>query len=318
MNQGPLNIMLIEDNPGDARLISELLKDGRKGFYQLAHVDRISKGVDHLKQNNMDIVLLDLNLPDSTGMDGLSTVKSIAREVPIIVLTGLDDEAVAVTAVQYGAQDYLVKGQVDGLLLWRSIRYAIERKQQEQKMAYMATHDSLTGLPNRFLLNDRLAMAITQAERKNEKLAVMMLDLDHFKDVNDSLGHNTGDELLKSVGQRLKSTLRGYDTVARLGGDEFILLLTEISDFAGAAEIASRIVTLFQQPFILDRYSLSITTSIGIAVYPDHSPEIESLLRYADIAMYMAKGNGRCCYAVFGEDCKLAASQTESHITGET
>jgi len=315
MNQGLINIMLIEDNPGDARLISELLKDGRREFYQLAHVDRLSRGIDHLKQGPMDIVLLDLNLPDCTGLDGLTNVTCVAKQVPIIVLTGLDDEGVAVTAVQSGAQDYLVKGQVDSNLLWRSIRYAIERKQLEQKMAFMATHDSLTGLPNRFLFNDRLALAITQAERKNDKLAIMMLDLDNFKIINDSLGHNTGDELLKSVGQRLAGFMRGYDTVARLGGDEFILLMEEISDVASAAEIALRIVTMFRQPFTVGQYTLTITASIGIAVFPDHGPGTEPLLRNADIAMYAAKKNGRCCYAVFGEECKAATSQEEKHST---
>jgi len=301
MNDHSINIMLVEDNPGDARLISELLKDCRGGCYQLAHVDRLSKGVDHLRKVSMDVVLLDLNLPDCSGLDGLTAVKGIAGQVPIIILTGLDDEAVAVAAVQTGAQDYLVKGQVDGNVLWRSIRYAIQRKQLEQKLAFMATHDSLTGLPNRFLLQDRLAVAITQAARKNNRLAVMMLDLDRFKDVNDTFGHSTGDELLKAAGEKLAGIVRGYDTVARLGGDEFILLLTEIDDIAGAAEIAGRIVILFQQPFSVGQHTLKVTTSIGVAVYPDHGNDIELLLKYADVAMYLAKGNGRCGYAVFGE-----------------
>jgi diguanylate cyclase (GGDEF)-like protein len=302
MNRNPINIMLVEDNPGDARLISELLKDARGGRYQLAHVDRLANVLEHLKDGGTDVVILDLGLPDCNGLDSLTIVKGLTQTVPIIVLTGLDDEAVAVAAVQTGAQDYLVKGQVDGNLLWRSIRYSIERKGLEQKLAYIATHDSLTGLPNRVLLNDRLAVAITQAERKKSRLAVMMLDLDRFKNVNDSLGHSIGDELLKAAGHRLTGIVRGYDTIARLGGDEFILLLTEVNDIAGAAEIAGRIVVLFQQPFIVSPYELAVTTSIGVAVYPDHGEDIESLLKYSDIAMYLAKGNGRCGYAVFGEE----------------
>jgi diguanylate cyclase (GGDEF)-like protein len=301
MNNNSIGIMLVEDNPGDARLISELLKDVRGGSYQLEHVDRLSKGVDHLRQGPMDVVLLDLNLPDCTGLDGLTAVKGIAGYVPIIVLTGLDDEAMALAAVQTGAQDYLVKGQVDGNTLWRSIRYSIQRKQLEQKLAFMATHDSLTGLPNRALLIDRLMLAIAQAKRKNCRLAVMMLDLDRFKDVNDSLGHSIGDELLKGAADRLTGIVRGYDTVARLGGDEFMLLLTEIEAIDGAAEIAGRIVTLFQEPIALQQRKLTVTVSVGIAVYPDHGGDSEELLKYADIAMYLAKGNGRCGYAIFGE-----------------
>lgn len=293
--------MLVEDNPGDARLISELLMDSKGRRYQLAHVDRLSNGIQHLKNGAMDVIILDLGLPDCNGLDGLTTVKSQNQTVPIIVLTGLNDEAVAVAAVQTGAQDYLVKGQVDSNLLWRSISYSIERKGLEQKLAYIATHDSLTGLPNRVLLSDRLAVAIIQAQRKKCRLAVMMLDLDHFKEVNDSLGHSTGDELLKAAGYRLTGIVRGYDTVARLGGDEFILLLTEIGDIAGAAEIAGRIVTLFRQPFCLQTCEFTVTASIGMAVYPDHGHDIESLLKHADIAMYLAKGNGRCGYSIFGE-----------------
>ena len=298
MNDHTINIMLVEDNPGDARLIGELLKDVRGGRYQLDHVGRLSEGAEHIKRGPVDVVLLDLGLPDCSGLDGLTAVKGFADQVPIVVLTGLDDEAVAVAAVKTGAQDYLVKGQVDGNLLWRSIRYAIERKQLEQKLAFIATHDSLTGLPNRFLLQDRLAMAISQAERSSKKLAVLMLDLDRFKNVNDTLGHSKGDELLKSVGDRLTATVRGYDTVARLGGDEFIILLTEIESAEEAIEICVRIIALFKEPFILDRNVISVTTSIGIAVYPDHGNDAEFLLKNADAAMYVVKGGGRCNFSV--------------------
>ncbi len=298
MNNQPINIMLVEDNPGDARLIGELLKDVRGGRYQLDHVGRLSEGTEHIKRGTVDVVLLDLGLPDCSGLDGVTTVKGIADQVPIVVLTGLDDEAVAVAAVKTGAQDYLVKGQVDGNLLWRSIRYAIERKQLEQKLAFIATHDNLTGLPNRFLLQDRLTLAINQAERNSKKLAVLMLDLDHFKNVNDSMGHSMGDELLKAAGERLTGIVRGYDTVARLGGDEFIILLTEINSIAEAAEICSRIIELFQKPFILNQNIVNVTTSIGVAVYPDHGKDAESLLKNADAAMYEVKGSGRCNFAI--------------------
>ncbi|MBN1689602.1 MAG: GGDEF domain-containing response regulator [Dehalococcoidia bacterium] len=298
MNPPPINIVLVEDNPGDARLISELLKDVKGGRYQLEHVDRLSSGAEHIRKGPVDVILLDLGLPDCSGLDGLTTVKGIAEQVPIVVLTGLDDEAVAVAAVQTGAQDYLVKGQVDGNLLWRSIRYAIERKQLEQRLAYVATHDTLTGLPNRFLLTDRLDIAITQAERTHEKLAMLMLDLDRFKTVNDRLGHTIGDRLLKQAGDRLTAVVRGYDTVARLGGDEFIILLTQIAGAADAAEIAGRIILSFREPFIIGSEEASVTASIGIAVFPDHGRNADNLLKNADAAMYRVKGSGRCNFAV--------------------
>jgi diguanylate cyclase (GGDEF)-like protein len=300
MNGNPLNIMLLEDNQGDARLIQELLRDVNGGCYQLSHVQRLSEGKERLRQEKTDVVLLDLGLPDCSGLDSLTRLNGLVDSVPVIVLTGLDDEAVAVAAVQAGAQDYLVKGQVDGNLLWRSMRYAIERKQLEQKLAYIATHDSLTGLPNRVLLNDRLSLAITQIERKDRRLAVMMLDLDGFKNVNDTFGHGEGDELLKACAERLTSVLRKGDTVARLGGDEFIVLLSDISSIHEAAVIAARILGLFRESFVLDRRVIDITTSIGIAVYPEHGADIETLMKNADTAMYLVKGNGRCNFAFFG------------------
>ncbi|MGA9048692.1 MAG: PAS domain S-box protein [Dehalococcoidia bacterium] len=132
MNNHPMNILLVEDNPADARLIFELLKDGRGGRYELAHVDRFAKAKERLQQNNVDVVLLDLSLPDSHGLDTITRLNGHTEKMPIIVLTGSDDQALAVTALQAGAQDYLVKGQVDGELLWRSMRYAIERKKSEE------------------------------------------------------------------------------------------------------------------------------------------------------------------------------------------
>ncbi len=298
MNPPPINIVLVEDNPGDARLIRELLNDVKGGHYQLSHVDRLSKGTEHIKSGPVDVVLLDLGLPDCSGLDGLTTVKGIAEKVPIVVLTGLDDEAVAVAAVQTGAQDYLVKGQVDGNLLWRSIRYAIERKQLEQKLAFIATHDTLTNLPNRYLLTDRLKLAISQAERNNTRLAVLMLDLDRFKNVNDKLGHSIGDELLKIVGTRLAALVRNYDTVARLGGDEFIILLTEIKTVEESKDVCARIIESFREPFIIGMDALSVTVSIGIAVYPEHGMDADTLLKNADAAMYTVKGSGRCNFAL--------------------
>jgi len=173
-------------------------------------------------------------------------------------------------------------------------------KQLEAKLTYMATHDYLTGLPNRALFSDRLALAIKQAERKNNKLAVMMMDLDNFKAVNDVFGHAAGDELLKAVAERFERMVRGYDTIARLGGDEFVALFPEITNAAAAGEIAARIVVLFRRPFVLERREVTGTLSIGVALYPDHGSNIESLVKYADVAMYLAKGNGGCGYAVCG------------------
>ncbi|MBW2039118.1 MAG: sensor domain-containing diguanylate cyclase [Deltaproteobacteria bacterium] len=171
-----------------------------------------------------------------------------------------------------------------------------ERKRAEQQLAYMATHDPLTGLPNRMLFNDRLTLALAHAQRKQQKLAMMLLDLDRFKEVNDTLGHSAGDKLLQAVGDRLARLLRKSDTVARMGGDEFLLLLPEIVRMEYVAKIAQKILEAFREPFVLDDHKLHITTSIGIAIYPEDGEYTDTLMKNADIAMYRAKQKGRDNY----------------------
>jgi len=168
-----------------------------------------------------------------------------------------------------------------------------ERKRAETELVYMATHDVLTGLPNRMLFNDRLTIALTQARRSQKKLAVMLLDLDYFKDVNDALGHGVGDQLLSAVGKRLRKFLRRGDTVARIGGDEFLLLLPEMLQIEYATTIAQKILQTFQEPFTFDDHKLQISASIGVTIYPDDGDDIDTLMKHADTAMYRAKDKGR-------------------------
>jgi diguanylate cyclase (GGDEF)-like protein/PAS domain S-box-containing protein len=174
-----------------------------------------------------------------------------------------------------------------------------ERRQFEQKLAEMATHDALTGLPNRALLSDRFTVALELSRRSRTRLAVMMLDLDRFKAVNDSMGHDVGDKLLKAVGKRLEATVRKSDTVARIGGDEFVLLLPQLPHAEEAAKFAQRILNAFREPFVFNGYRPYVTTSIGIAIYPEGGKDIEGLLKSADTAMYWAKEQGRDIYRFF-------------------
>ncbi len=175
-----------------------------------------------------------------------------------------------------------------------------ERKKTEKQLNYIATHDNLTGLPNRVLFVDRLKMALTHAKRNKHKLAVMMLDLDRFKNINDTLGHVAGDLLLKEIGIRLTGLLRQNDTVSRFGGDEFIVLLPEIVRMEDVREVAEKIIKIIQQPFVFDSCKFDISTSIGIAIYPDDCQDIDSLMKNADMAMYSVKSHGRNGHQFFG------------------
>jgi len=168
-----------------------------------------------------------------------------------------------------------------------------ERKRAEERLSYLATHDPLTGLPNRILFNDRLSLELAHAQRSGKKLAVMGLDLDHFKDINDSWGHNVGDEILKTVGRRLPGFLRKSDSIARMGGDEFLILLPEIDEAEDAHEIALKILNVFKEPFIVGARELYTTTSIGFAIYPDDGTDPDMLMKNADRAMYSVKEQGR-------------------------
>ncbi len=174
-----------------------------------------------------------------------------------------------------------------------------ERRRAEETIRRMAYYDALTGLPNRTLFGMRLATALVHAHRMDEKLVVMLLDLDHFKNVNDSLGHRVGDELLKAVGRRLANVIRGGDTVARMGGDEFLVVAPEIHDERGAEDIAGRMMETVRKPIACGGRTLNVTASIGIAMYPRDGTENGILVKNADIAMYRAKSAGRNTYRIF-------------------
>jgi diguanylate cyclase (GGDEF)-like protein/PAS domain S-box-containing protein len=179
------------------------------------------------------------------------------------------------------------------------VRDVTERKQIERQLKHIATHDVLTGLPNRMLFIDRLEVALAKSKRNKHKLALMMLDLDHFKDINDTCGHMVGDQLLKEVGYRLCGLVRKSDTIARLGGDEFIILLSDIERMEDSVGIAEIVLKSFRQPFVFSNHKLTTNASIGITIYPDDGEDIDSLLKNADMAMYSVKSQGRNNYKFF-------------------
>jgi len=184
-----------------------------------------------------------------------------------------------------------------------------ERKQTERSIRHMAHHDSLTDLPNRALFRDRLTHAMAQADRYQQKLAVMFLDLDRFKAINDTLGHNVGDQLLRIAAERLRTCVRDCDTVARLGGDEFTVIVEDVIDTQTAAIVAQKIIDTFAQPFNLHGHEVFVTTSIGITLYPDDDEQIDHLLRNADAAMYRAKECGRNNYQFYVADMNVRARE---------
>ncbi|MGV3719746.1 MAG: putative bifunctional diguanylate cyclase/phosphodiesterase, partial [Actinomycetota bacterium] len=300
MDLQPIRILLVEDNPGDARLFREYLAEEGSASFHIGQVDRLQSAMGMLAADSYDVMLLDLSLPDSHGLNTVRSVHAAAPNLPIVVLTGHDDETQAVRSVQEGAQDYLVKGRVDGNLLARSMRYAIERHRMLTELAqarkvehYIATHDVLTDLPNRQLFQDRLDHALAEARRNRHRVALLFLDLDRFKLTNDTLGHAAGDRLLQSVAERLGGCIRSTDTAARLGGDEFTVIVPAVQRTQDVARVANKILDALSRPFVQDGIELFITTSIGISIFPSDGVDSETLVKNADIAMYRAKANGR-------------------------
>ena len=286
------NVLLIEDNPGDARLIREMIAEDEGAPFTIHCADRLALGLEHLSAGGTALVLLDLSLPDSFGLETFAKVYAHAPTVPIIVLTGNDDQKVALSAVKGGAQDYLVKSRLDRELLLRSMHYSIERKRYQVQLEHQANYDALTGLPNRSLLHDRLKQAV-YAQRTPRNIAVVFMDLDHFKFVNDSLGHSMGDKLLKAMGERLRAVLREGDTVGRVGGDEFVLILADQTNEEVIFRAMQRISAKVAEPIVVEGKELYVTCSAGISLYPQDGPDVDTLLKNADAAMYRAKEHGR-------------------------
>jgi len=284
--------LLIEDNPGDARLLKELLAEEPAAPFRIICVDRLQRGLELLSTEKIDVLLLDLSLPDSHGLETFAKAYAHAPKVPIIVLTGNDDHALALLAVKAGAQDFLFKGKLDRELLIRSMQYSIERKRYQEQLEHQANYDVLTGLPNRNLLQDRLKRAVF-AQRNARPIAVVFIDLDHFKFINDSLGHTQGDKLLAIIAERLASIVREGDTVARLGGDEFVLVLNDQNKEDVIFRAMQRVLNKVSEPMTIDGQELYITCSAGVSLYPADAPDVETLLKNADVAMYRAKEHGR-------------------------
>ena len=436
-------LLLIEDELDEARLIREMLDDPNSGVFELAHVESMCDAEKYLAGQSVDIVLLDIGLTNPTGLEAVKRVRAAAARVSIVLLSSADDEQIAVQAIQEGAQDYLIKGQIEPRELMRALLNAAERKiieevqfaekeraqatldsigdavictdasdnitflnhvaetmtgwslkeaagrpmaemilivdaitrkpildpmkkaasqnqkgnlplncvligrdgsevsiedsvapihdrdgqvtgavivfhdvsatrALEEELTHSSQHDFLTGLPNRKLLKDRLGQAISLARRQRCHGAVLFLDLDGFKHINDSLGHLIGDKVLKSVARRLLACVRSPDTVIRHGGDEFIVVLQELKRPEDAVFTVARLLKAVANIHVIDEHEIYVTTSIGVSVYPGDGLDAETLVRKADTAMYHAKKNGSQNYRFFRPEMIAEAREGQS------
>jgi len=434
-------VLLIQCNPADVRLISRALTTPSLSTLEVESVNKVPDALERISQGGVRSVIMDIEMPE--GLARFEELLSAAPHIPILILSGTETECIARQAVEQGAQDYLLKNQLEEFRLKRVVRSMIERKAKEEaaiqqqeladvilsctgdavligdstgcvvhlntaaealtgwscqealarsigevfqtidaisrepvsdplavvtadkgnvplcsncvivqrsgsevaiegsvahtrdrtgkttgtvfvfkdvtaarakslELSHLAQHDFLTDLPNRVLLNDRITQAISFAARYSKQLAVMFVDLDGFKKINDSLGHTVGDKLLQSVASRLVACVRRSDTVSRLGGDEFVVLLYQVEHAEDAAFISKKILSSLTEPFSIEQKHLDISASIGVSTYPGDGQDVETLIQKADTAMYAAKKLGRNNCQFFRADMQARVLERQS------
>ncbi|TAL02174.1 MAG: response regulator, partial [Porticoccaceae bacterium] len=264
-----------------------------------------------------DIILMDAMMPEVSGFDACRRIRQLpgGAELPVLMVTSLDDEDAIVRAFAAGASDYITK-PIHFVVLKERVGRLIKANRAEARARTLAFADALTGLPNRARLTQELGLALNQATINNERIAVFFLDLDNFKNINDSLGHQVGDLLLKAVADRLRSSVRRSDFIARLGGDEFTVILRRVESEEVVATIARNILVALNEPFVFIHKRMMVSTSIGISMFPDHGTDVSSLLKHADLAMFKAKEtkNQFCFYQDGMEDAVSHKLQLQQEL----
>jgi two-component system, cell cycle response regulator len=295
-------ILIVDDRESSVFLLGEMLRDA--GYACIASTNDPHEVCALHRKNRYELILLDLEMPAMDGfqvMEGLKEIEA-GSYLPVLVVTAQPSHRLR--ALASGAKDFISK-PFDLMEAKMRIRNMLEvrllYKQLEQyshTLASLALHDALTGLPNRRLLMDRLSSAISHARRNRGAMAVMYLDLDGFKQINDTLGHDAGDTLLGMVAARLVAAVRQEDTVARLGGDEFVIALAELSHANAVAKLAAKVIQAVSQPYTIQGRKVNMTASVGVSTYPTHGEEVETLMKNADQALYEAKSAGKNDYRI--------------------
>jgi two-component system, cell cycle response regulator len=285
MNKKLTQICLIGDSIDDSRLVVELLNDGSQGNYQVDHSQSLAEGIEKLTLQDFDIVLLDLFLPDSDGLVTFNTIQQREFDIPVIVLTGIDDQNLALKALQGGAQDYLVRGDFDHKLICRSIDYSIERHRLNKHLKQISITDDLTGLYNRRGFITLAEQQLHSAERTNTKLLVIFIDVDGLKQINDRHGHRVGDRSLVATAELLSNTFRTSDIIGRIGGDEFVILAVATQG-ENCETIIQRLGAKRKKVIANLGGDYDLSLSVGVAEWRSDQPKsLDTLLEEADEAM---------------------------------
>lgn len=281
--------MLFEDNPGDALLVRESLNESKLGSFHVECVERLSDGLERLTRGGIDIVLLDLALQDSFGIETFEKVQFQTTDTPLVVFTSNDDKAFALKTIQEGGQDYIIKGQIDSQILARTIIYAIERHHIGTRFKKLSYLDELTGLYNRRGFFSIAEQHIKLAQQTKKDVLVIYADLDDLKQINDTFGHKKGDLALIETANILRITFRDSDIIARIGGDEFAIFSMKGGD-VNFNSIKETLQASIEDSYAKGNYFLKLSISVGFAyLNHNHLCSVDSLLQEADKMMYQEK-----------------------------
>jgi diguanylate cyclase (GGDEF)-like protein len=303
-------VLIVDDQEASVLLLERMLRGA--GYVSITSTMDPGEVCELHIKNRYDLILLDLQMPGMDGFQVMESLKEIETDGYLPVLAVTAQPAHKLRALQGGAKDFVSKPFDLAEVLMRvhnmlEVRLLHDAARNHGKMLEsLALNDPLTGLANRRLLSDRISMALVHARRNTSAMAVLYLDLDGFKQINDTLGHGAGDVLLKMVAGRLVATVREEDTVARLGGDEFVISLWHVSGTDYAATVALRVIEAVSQPYGIEGHTVSITTSAGVGIYPVHGEDADTLMKSADLALYEAKRAGKNTYRISG--CRRTSS----------
>ncbi|VAW65834.1 Sensory box/GGDEF family protein [hydrothermal vent metagenome] len=298
-------ILVADDDPSIRLLLRHVME--QCGY----HVIEASNGIEAIQftiKQLPDLILMDAVMPELDGFRATEEIRKMpeCESITVLMATSLDDDKSIARAFEVGACDYVTKP-----FNWSVLKHRVTRMlfaaDAERKIRHIAYHDSLTGLPNRMLFMDRIDQAISRAEREQGQFALLYIDIDHFKVINDSMGHAAGDQLLNTVSERLRHVLRKSDTVARLGGDEFTVIIEGLQEAEWVITVANNILETLLEPVKINSQEVHISGSIGIALYPQDGENFGTLLKHADTAMYKAKDKGRHTFQFYASEMSLKA-----------
>lgn len=290
-----INILLVDDDDIDRESVKRMLNKSKSSKFHIDESSDFAGAIELLEKNDYAACLVDYNLSDRTGLELLDAIKKTSLDSSIILLTGMEEEFIANEAMKAGASDFLSKDDITAKLLERTIRYSIHHKKMGKERDYLAHHDSLTGLVNRALFFNRLNHQLERIHRQPEGSAILYIDIDAFKSINDAYGHEFGDSVLKEFAKRLLESVRSCDTISRLGGDEFVILLENL-DQANAHLVSQKILKSFDSSLTISAVNLYVTVSIGMKFFNAENLTANQLLVQADQALYVAKHEGKKTY----------------------